>query len=325
MLMVIKNNWKRMLQRKLQCLVSLLLTLGAIIMAVILSHQGHIEGNVAVVGEYNELLKLPHYKVTYLDKEPPRSALVKGEYEAIIVFLQEGKYEVKSIQSKEKQTHLKKFIEKPLVDEASIGEVKQIGTTILGYMMMFLMMQAMNYGRLFAEDKDKHLLERIVVSPISRLGYIVGHGTFTGLCVLSSPLCMIGVLKGLGIETGFSMISYLLLIGMLTLLSTSVALGLYSFTKGADRANMIGSAIVIVTSLLTGCFSSDVGLEQGISKLLYLLPQKSLLFFSQSMENSNMNMVSFLSALYVILFSVALMMISILKLKKDYRYKKCPR
>lgn len=322
MLIIIKNNWERMLQRKLQFLVSMLLTLGAIVFAVIMSHQGQIKGNLAVIKADGERLQVPHYKVTYLNEVPPESTLVKGQYEAIIVFKSEGNYEMDSIKSQKEQVTLKRLIENPVAAQEEEEKPRQIGTTILGYMMMFLLMQAILYARLFAEDQDKHLSERILSSPLSTFNYWVGHSIFTGVCVGIPAFCMIVVLKCLGIEVGFSILQYMLLIGMIVFLATSVVVVLYSFIKGADQANMMGSALVILTSLLTGCFSSDASLEQGISKILYLVPQKSILLFAQGVESNCFNNQIILSAVYVILLSVTLMIISIMKINKDYRPKR---
>lgn len=321
MLNIIKGNWERMLQRKVQLLISILLTLGAMVGAVFFTYQGQSKGNIAVVGDQGKLWRPTYYKVTYLETRPPMSTLVEGRYEAIVIFKSDGSYELQSIKSQEEQAALKALIESPLNSVSETLEPRQRGTTILGYIMMFLLMQGMVYTRLLAEDKEQHQIERIVVSPISLFDYLVGHGIFVWSLVFIPAFLAILFLKLLGVDVGFSIFAYMLLIGIGALLSMAFALCLYSFLKGADSANMIGSAVVILTSILAGSFDSYAGSKDGFSTFIYILPQKSFLYFVGALEKGELNILTISMVTYVIIFSGILIMISTLKIKKDYGYK----
>lgn len=58
----------------------------------------------------------------------------------------------------------------------------------------------------------------------------------------------------LGVSVGFSLPQYALLFGVVALLATAAALCINAFFKVADTANMAGTCILILTSILAGSF-----------------------------------------------------------------------
>lgn len=203
-------------------------------------------------------------------------------------------------------------------DAAGSKEIRQVGTNIIGYMMMFLLMQGILYGRMFAEDKEKHLMERIAVSPVSFGRYLAGQAIFIWTLVFVPSFIMVCIAKLAGENTGFTLGQFAFLIALGSLLSTCLALFIHSFFKTADTGNMAGSCVAVLTSVLSGTFYDLGAGNTWVDKALYLMPQKNLMRFADTWEKGKLNPDAVTSLIYVIIISVVFISIGMLKTRKDY-------
>lgn len=201
---------------------------------------------------------------------------------------------------------------------AGSQEIRQVGTNIIGYMMMFLLMQGILYGRMFAEDKEKHLMERIAVSPVSFGRYLAGQAVFIWTLVFVPSFIMVCIAKLAGENTGFTLGQFAFLIALGSLLSTCLALFIHSFFKTADTGNMAGSCVAVLTSVLSGTFYDLGAGNTWVDKVLYLMPQKNLMRFADIWEKGKLNPDAVTSLIYVIIISVVFISIGMLKTRKDY-------
>jgi ABC-2 type transport system permease protein len=120
------------------------------------------------------------------------------------------------------------------------------------------------------------------------------------------------------VNIGFSLTQYLGILMILGALGTSFSLFINAFIKGADNANMIGSASVLLTTILSGSFYSFENGNKVLQKILLIFPQKEFLNFVKALEEGKDILNSLPQILYVITISLAFFFISIIKMKKDY-------
>lgn len=322
-----------MKEQKLYLFIALGLTICSVVLAVVLTHKLEPKINLAVVlsseqgtvaqgaagSEWiDQVTKSASLDVSILKKAPARSKLIQGCYDAVLTFGGDGEREVTTVKSDQ----FKKQLEAALDGERVSGQNKtrQIGTNIIGYMLMFLLMQGVLYARLFAEDKEKHQMERIVCSPIPFWKYLSGHVIFMWGLIFTPAMLVITVMKLLGVSVGFVLWQYFLMIGLAAMISTCFAICLNSFFCVADTANMAGSCIVVLTSVLAGSFY-DMGNAGGIlSKMLYIIPQKDLMLFLDAWEKQHLSRSDVLGLFYVILCTVLFLSIGVVKTRKDYIY-----
>lgn len=199
---------------------------------------------------------------------------------------------------------------------------RKTGTNIIGYMMMFLLMQGVLYARLFSEDKEKHMIERVLVSPIAFRNYLLGHAIFIMSIILIPSFIVIAGAKIISANIGFSLMQYAGLLLVLSMLSTAFSLFLCSLFNGADTTNMIGSAFLVLTSILAGSFYSFSKNRVIFNKILHILPQKDFINYADALEKGNISINTNLQFTYVIALTAALFVFSILKTRKDYIYHK---
>lgn len=329
MLEVFRNNWKRLMEEKLYLVVSLVLTICAVVSAIVLTNAVEAKGNIALVvpanvtlsDEMQQFMDNSYFNISVMDTIPPKSELVQNRYDAIVEIQNNGSYKLNSIKSEEQKQKIELALKNPTTFVPNIDKERRIGTNIIGYVMMFLLIQGILYARMFADDKEKHMIKRVVISPVAFRKYLYGHAVFSIVMIFVPTFCVIVVAKIIGISIGFSLLSYAGLIGVLAILSTCFALCLNSFFCVADTANMLGSAIILLTSILGGSFYSFTKEESLFDKLIHLLPQKDFINFVDALEKGRVTMQTEMQFLYVMGLTILFFVIAVVKTRKDYIYR----
>ncbi len=326
MLTIIKNNWARLIEEKGYLIVSTLLTICAVTAAIVLTNKVEVKGNIAIVAENAKMdeqvsifSKNRYFNVTLLKEKPAKSELLFHRYDAVIS-LSNGSYVIDTIKGEEYETLLLSALKNPSSFVPDLSKERKIGTNIIGYMMMFLLMQGVLYARLFAEDKEKHMIERVAMSPIAFSNYLIGHGIFIIMLIIVPSFAVMAVAKIAGVTIGFSLIQYALLISILAILSTAFALFLISLFCVTDTSNMIGSSIIVLTSILAGSFYTFAKSDSLFNKILYILPQKDFIHIADAREKKSITGDTELQLLYVMALSVLFLVFAWLKTRKDYVY-----
>jgi ABC-2 type transport system permease protein len=323
MLAILKNNFNRLWEEKAYLFSSIFLTACAIIAAILLTNKVEIKGNIAVVSEDKHQLieTCKYFNTTVLDTKPKKSELVQNRYDAVVT-INNGSNKIYTIKSNEIKLMLERAIKDPKNFVPPMGTERKVGTNIIGYMMMFLLMQGVLYARLFAEDKEKHMIERVAISPIAFTNYLLGHAVFIILIILIPSLVVIAAAKLIGAAIGFSLLQYAGLLLVLSMLSTAFALFLNSLFCVADTANMLGSASIVLTSILAGSFYSFSKGRVLFNKILHILPQKDFINYVDALEKGNVSRNLNLQLGYVIVLTAFLFAFAILKTRRDYVYHK---
>lgn len=323
MLAIFYNNWRRLLAEKAYLIVSITLMVCAVTAAIVFNNKIELKGNIAVISTDSDIafMDCNYFNITKLDADLPKSELVQNRYDAVVT-IKDGLYSMDTIKSNEFKTMLYDALEHPDIFVPNMDTSRKIGTNIIGYMMMFLLMQGVLYARFFAEDKEKHMIERVAMSPIYFMKYLLGHAVFITSIISLPSFAVIVIAKIMGVSIGFSLLQYAGLIVILGGLSTAFALFLNSLFCVADTANMLGSSIIILSSILAGSFYSFTKDKTLFNKLLHIIPQKDFINFVDALEKGTVSRSIELQLIYVIGLSAILFIFAIVKTRKDYIYNK---
>lgn len=321
MLTILVNDWQRILKQKKYLFVSLGLTVCAVMMAIFMTAHMKPSIHIAAVHAPKQLERSAYLEIDKVKQLPARSSLLQNQYDAAVVFHKDGTYEIETAKNEAFSKQLISLLEgNP--NRVSHDQARGSGTAILGFMMMFLLMQGILYARMFAEDKEKHVLERITASPISFHQYLGGHCLFIWMLIFIPSLLVVAGAALFGASVGFTSWQYALLIGITAVLSTCFAVCVNAFFCAADTANMVGSCLAVLSSILSGSFY-EIGSQNALlQNVLYVLPQKGLLQFIQNWEAGNLHSGDMWALSYVIIGSGCLLLIGVIKTRKDYIYRK---
>lgn len=316
---ILKNDLYRLLEEKYRMILMQVLIAGAIIIAIIMSSRTVTAGNIALISyDGDEITSSPYLNVTILDKTPPLSELVTNKYDAVVTFSGDS-YDIQTIKS----TNFKSALEAVLADPSGYHEdtlsSRGTATNILGYMVMFILMQGVFLMYLFAEDKEKKQITRISASPISFTGYLFAHNLFAFLSIFIPTLVTLFIVSTImGADLGMGFVQYTLLIGLLCALATTFSLFLNSLFKIGDSANMSGSAIVVLTSILAGSFYSFEKNNALLETIITVLPQKSFLTVTQAVESGSISKSVLLHISYLIMLILAFFIFAVIKTRQEY-------
>lgn len=166
-----------------------------------------------------------------------------------------------------------------------VKDARGVGTNIIGFLLMFILLQCVLFMFTLSEDIESKKIERIASAPVSFIKYLLSHfvGTVTHIFVPAFAILL--VMNGIfGLNIGFSLWQYVVLLGLLCSFGTAFAMFINSVVKGSDTANMVGSSIIVLTTILSGSFYSIEKGNEVLEKAIWILPQKAFLSFVQGLE-----------------------------------------
>ena len=316
---VLKNNLRRLMEQKQRLLLFPILTAAAIAGAIFFNSKADIAGRVAVVSDNGAFLSSAYLNITAMKQPPPTSELVAGRYDAVVVFDDQGGYAIQTIKSDEFKATLESIISDPSADHAGASGSRGKGTNIVGFILMFVMMQGVALMFMFAEDKEKKQILRVAASPVSFGWYLSAHSIFTFMFLFIPIAVMLSIFCAIpGIDMGFSLATYLLLTALQCALATSFGLFLVALCKKSDTSNMAGSASVVLTSVLAGSFYSFEKGNKILETVIKVLPQKAYLSMSDSLEKGLEISSWSYDGLYVAALIAVFVLVAVTKTRKDY-------
>ncbi len=320
MISVFKNNFYRLMEKKARIILTLVLTAAAITAAVLISSKPPGAGHIALVADNGHAnLSPPYLKVTRLDEAPPVSQMVSGKYDAVVIYRSEGTFDISTIRGDEFKQTLAGILQNPSGYDGGHLQGRGIGANILGYLLMFILLEGVLLMYMFSEDKEKNQIVRIAASPVPFTSYLLAQSLFTfGFIFVPSAaiLALAGAVSG--IDMGFGIMQYALLLALICAFSTAFSLFINALVKGSDTANMVGSSAVLLTTILAGSFYSFEKGNAVLEAVISVLPQKAYLSLVEGLEKGAAFPELLPSALHVMLLTLALFGFAIVKTRRDY-------
>ncbi|MFC3746233.1 ABC transporter permease [Paenibacillus sp. GCM10012306] len=317
MLTILKNNYSRMLARLPLVVIMTVLMLGMISLAVYFTGLQQVRGHIVLISGadtvpiHSELLN-----IDILSKEPPRSTLVKHRYDAIVKENGNGQYDITTLKNDEYQAMLTNLLQHPEGPAPVLKGDRGVGSNIIGFLMLFLLMSTFMNLFTFSEDREKGELKRVILSPVSLIGYLAAHILYCMSMFLPLFLALV-VMKLSGLAIGFTLVQYALLLLVISALGVSIALLLYTLFDKPDNASMLGNSVLALSTILSGSFYSFSQNNPVLDTIVSVLPQKQILNAAVNLEQPTAGFQLW-PWLYPILLIGLLLSFTIFKLNRQY-------
>lgn len=282
-----RNSFNRIMAKKEIVIIAVLIVPLMIGIAILFSGKTEINAHIALVSNYAQDIPKDHrIQIDVMNEKPSISKLVLAKYAAIVEEKNDGTYEVTAIKSKAEKKIIENFFKVGKISESNQsghGE-RGAGTRILGFLIMILLMQGVALITLYPEDRTIRTFRRILTAPVSETQYLFAQGIFTFLFIFIPTYIAIVITKVcFGIEIGYGLLVLAILIGILTALSTSLALFISSVL---DRdISLVSNGIYVITSVLAGCYYSFMGNNKVLDAICSIPPQKAYMALIQGVEN----------------------------------------
>ena len=159
MLIIMKNNWRRLMQRRGYLVVSIILTVVCVAAAVAFSGNKIVKSNVAWVSldGTSSTMEPDSYRIFHLDKIPKAYQLLIGRYDAIVIE-KDGGTEIRTYKNEKYKETLQRAVKDHSIFYEEDDGKRGVGTNVIGYVIMVLLMQGFLYGRLFADDIETFMI-----------------------------------------------------------------------------------------------------------------------------------------------------------------------
>jgi ABC-2 type transport system permease protein len=287
-----KNKLDRVLSKKPIIIVAMIIIPIMIGIAVLFSSKPSSKETLAFLS--NNVQNLPQdsrYAVEIVDKRPTQADLVLGKYVAIVEDKNNGNYEITTLKSEKDKKVIEDFFKSGKIPESYKGEdqiiaERGVGTNILGFILMILLMQGVALTIFFEEDRNIKTFRRILTAPVSEKKYLFAQGMFTLLCLfIPSYLAVTIITMCFKINIGFSFGNLAILIIILCALATSFGLFM---TAVLDREiSLVSSGISLITCVLGGCFISFTDNNKVLDTIRSIFPQKPYITMIHGIEKGN--------------------------------------
>lgn len=289
MFKIIKNNMLRLKSEKNYVITVLVITVVTILLAVYFTSKFQVKGNIALVTTSNRFeIQSKYLNFEIMKRAPQKSDLVMGKYDAIVTDKGNGDFDVITYKGSDFKTAVETAVSSKGNAAFSGEESRKVGTNILGYLTMFILIEGTIFMRFFSEDKVNSSLKRVLTSTLSMKSYLLGNCIFNFFMMYIPTFIVIFVEKEfLKVNIGFSYFQYSYLLAIITFFSTTFGFFMSSIIENSDDSMMMSNLIIILTSILAGSFYSFTNKNSIIEKIIIILPQKNYLQLLQGIENKN--------------------------------------
>lgn len=256
---LLKNNFERIKHHKAVLLIACILMPFLICAAVYISNHSTSKEVIAVLdGTVLTEISCEQYSFANVYHEPSLSTLVDGTYAAYVEKQEDGIYSITTLKGQQDKDAIQILLTTGQLPADYKGDdlkriERGIGTNILGFITMLVLMQGVALTTLYPEDRSNGTLRRILFSPYNENQYLVTQFFFTLICLYVPTFAAIFIIHSLfGVAISFSMAEIAVLLLLLTIFATSFAL--FIVTVFDRNTNLIATGISAVTCIMAGCF-----------------------------------------------------------------------
>jgi ABC-2 type transport system permease protein len=270
-----------------------------------------MKSNIALVSSS----QLIHANSKYLNIEqvkeiPKKYELVLNKYDAVVIDKGNGKFHIETIKSENFKKSLEETLSGKKLSIYSESEKRGNASNILGFLLMFILIEGIMLMRLFAEDRDDKIFERIMYSPISILSYVSAYLIFN-FVLIYIPVMAILILEKviLKVDIGFSLSVYAYLLALISILSTGFGIFMNSIVDNYDNCSSLSCSIIVLTSILAGSFYSFKNDNYIFKALINILPQKQYITLVHGIEQGTSIVSQLFSLTYILLSALMFILI----------------
>lgn len=283
-------NNQRYKQRLGQLMLTFVLTTVVLVVALYLGDQPTVLGRIAVVGETGSELTGP-FEFKTVKEIPTNAEIMMGKYDGYLI-QEDDSYKVVTPKNKELSKELTSWLSQKR-GVKKVNEGSQMLEKVIGFMMMVLLLGGLTFVATIGEDKEQHQLERLLLAPISLGKYLVSQCVYAFLALYLPTLTLFMICQAvIHKELGASLLTYSGLIALICALGISIGTLMMSLFKTGDRATMVTSAILILTTVIAGSFGQIGADHLWFTNFSRILPQKSLLSLAADIQQGGNPLMS---------------------------------
>lgn len=281
-LLVIKNEYKKSLRNKKKLFISLIISIIAVVVSIEINSFMKPSVNIGIISEGDSRLEENFKeKLSFIDgvkigegkKESINTDMIMGKYMAIIEFGNDNDHRVYALDDATKElvnNLVDNFIGTGEVSgfnkvlEVMKDESLNVSERSVGFILLALLINSTIMACSIIKDKEEGVLRRLVVGPNNILSYLLGYFFYNLAFTLLEIVIASIALTMLGVSLEIGMLGFLLLGGVVALISTCISTFICSICNSELQASIIASSFGLISSLLGGTFLAIEKMPDGI-------------------------------------------------------------
>lgn len=283
------NKFDRILQKKAIIILALIIIPVMIVFAISVSGQSAANELIGYLGnDTDDLPECAQFTVVSISEMPKLSQLVEGTYAAVVSKVVGGNYDITTLKSDADVEAIETlFVTGQLPADYKGDDAKReergIGTNILGFITMILIIQGVALTTLYPEDRSTGIFRRIMSVKSQLRAYLCAQLLFTFVSLYVPTYIAIVVAKFcLGAAIGYSLGMLAMLLLIIALFATAFAIFISTIL---DRnINLVTSGISIITCILSGCFLAITSDNKILTWIIDVMPQKAYMDLVHGIE-----------------------------------------
>lgn len=318
---IFRNNFYRMLAKKMIIIDALLFIPLMIVGGVYFNSKIQTKANVAVISANQKFnIENKYIKFNIVKKAPNVSDLVLNKYDAVIIDNGKGNFKIATIKSDKLKKQIENFLKNPklVTNISNSGDKRGVGTNIIGFLIMVVIVLQIQFMLLYPEDRDVGTFRRILISPVSGGEYLISQGIFDFIIAfVPTYIAVIAAKVIFNVNIGFTYLKLAGVLSLLILLGTAFALFIASIMDDVDNASMLGNSIIMITSVLAGSFYSFTNNNKIFNSIVKAIPFKGYMTLVQGIENGKSLSNYYGELTYILVISLILFIIGTFVTKRN--------
>lgn len=306
---LLKNKFDRILTKKEVIIVAVVIIPLMIGAAVLFSNKAMSKTNIVLITQDDQ--KVPQndrFNISIMKEKPDLVSLLMGKYDVIVEEKSTGSYEVTVVmKNKNDKEIIENFFNygQSLDGYESVDLERGLGTKVVGFIIMVVIMQGVALTILYPEDRQLKTFRRILTAPVNEKEYLLAQGIFTFVCLYIPTYLAISIAKVFfGVKMGFSLGMLAILVAIITALTTSFALFISAVLE--ENQSLAATGIATITCLLAGCFNYFTTNNKVVDTILSILPQKAYMTLLSGIEKGSKILDFRVELIYLIAWIIVL-------------------
>ncbi|AZS14455.1 ABC transporter permease [Paenibacillus lutimineralis] len=150
----------------------------------------------------------------------------------------------------------------------------QMSYQSIGFLIMFMMMSAINLSELILKGREDRTYFRIMSSPITPRTYVISNIIVNFIVMLIqigfTVICIRYVFK---FDTGIPLYQLVGLLALFALISVGISLSIVAFSKSSGMSGALQNLVITPSCLLAGCFFPIDVMPAFLRRIADFLPQ----------------------------------------------------
>ena len=289
MSVLLKNNFERIKHHKtilfIACIVMPIFICAAIYIS---SHSTSNEVIAVLNSNISTEISCEQYTFINVWQQPPLSAFVDGTYAAFAEERTDGTYSIITLKGQQDKEAIQILLTTGRLPADYKGDdlkriERGIGTNILGFITMLVLMQGVALTTLYPEDRSSGTFRRILFAPCNENQYLAAQFIFTLICLYVPTFIATAIIHGLfGVEIGFNIANIAVLLFLLSIFATAFAL--FVATIFDRNTNLVATGISVVTCIIAGCFVEISTKKPILAAIVKIIPQTEFMELVHGIE-----------------------------------------